>query len=345
MAAIYDHTRQPFDLAAGPLLRVALVRAAAGEHLYLVTLHHLVTDWITYQVFFAELMAFYEALGSGLPPRLEPLAAQFPDYALWEREVWQGETLAEEARYWRRALEGFPLHLDLPSDRRRPEVQSQRGGLYRMRLGAGRSERLRALARRAGATPFMGLLAVLYALLWRLTGRERLVVGSNGANRPRPELLPVAGFFLTQIPFAVDLSGDPEFLELLARTRKAALAAYGHQSFPFSRLIEALGAEDGPDRHPVVQVLLLLLEGESGGSAAGLDFRPVGLYDGNSRWDLMLGLYDYADIGFCGPLEYNADLFDPPTIERFANHFYGLADAVTADPRIRLSCLPDLEAR
>jgi hypothetical protein len=341
--AIYDHTRDPFDLERGPLLRVVLVRLSAEEsaedHLYLVTIHHLVTDWITYQIFFAELMAVYAALRAGRPSPLAPPPLQYPDFAVWEREWLRGEVLAAEADFWRRELAGFPLVLDLPGDRPRPPVQSQRGGLHRMSAGPERSERLRALARREGATTFMAVLAALYALLSRWTGREKLVVGSNSANRARPELAQVAGFFLTQVPFATDLSGDPTFRELLARTRRTALAAYAHQGLPFSQLVEALAVAPDPSRNPVVQVVLLILEGESHGSAAGLDLRPVGLYDGNSRWDLMFGLYDYHDVGLSGPLEYNADLFDAPTVERLVRRFYRLIDAVTADPDLPLSRL------
>ena len=135
--AIYDHTRNPFDLERGPLLRMALVRLAAREHLYLLTIHHLVTDWITFQIFSAELMAVYAALRAGRPSPLPPLPVQYPDYVLWEREWLQGEVLAAEADFWRRELAGFPLVLDLPGDRPRPAVQSQRGGLYRVRVGSG----------------------------------------------------------------------------------------------------------------------------------------------------------------------------------------------------------------
>jgi condensation domain-containing protein/AMP-binding enzyme len=344
--ALYDHTRVPFDLAAGPLVRLALVRLGPGEHLYLVTIHHLATDWITYQIFFAELMALYEALRAGHPRRQTPLAAlpplpvQFPDFAVWEREWLQGEVLEEEARFWRRELAGFPLVLELPADRPRPAVQSQRGGTYRMRLGRERTGRLHAVARREGATPFIMMLAVLFALLGRFTGREKLLVGSNSANRPRPELESVAGYFLTQVPFAGDLTGDPTFRELLARSRRTALAAYAHQNFPFSKLLEALEVEPDRSRFPVVPVLLLILEHQLAAQVGDLTFRPVGLYDGNSRFDFLFGLYDHPEEGFEGPLEYNTDLFDPPTVGRLLELFYRVTDAVGMNPDVRLSELP-----
>jgi hypothetical protein len=341
--AIYDHTRQPFDLARGPLLRLALVRLAEREHLFLVTIHHLATDWVTFQILFQEILQVYGALRAGRSPSLPAPPVQFTDYVLWERAWLQGEVLEEEAGFWRRELAGFPLVLDLPGDRPRPAVQSQRGGLYRVRAGAAVSDRLRELAQREGGTMFMAVLAVLGIVIGRVTGQERFLIGSNGANRARPELEPVAGFFLTQIPFAIDLAGNPTFRGLLGRVRRTALAAYAHQNLPFSKLIEVLGAADDGSRNPVVQVLLLLLQGESGAQTGDLSFEPVGLYDGNSRWDLMFGLYDYHDAGLTGPLEYNTDIFDAPAIGRLVELFDRMLEAVTAAPDARLSDLPRLE--
>ena len=342
LRALYACTREPFDLERGPLVRVALARLAEREYLSLVTVHHLVTDWITFQVVFAELMVLYEAFRAGRPCPLPEPPVQFPDYAVWERRWWQGEALRESTEFWRRELGGFPLVLDLPAARPRPAVQSQRGGMIPMSTGPEPADRLRALARREGVTTFMALLAVLDALLARVTGREKIVVGSNSANRPRPELASVVGFFLTQVPFAVDLSGDPTFRELLARVKKTALAAYGHQNMPFAKLVEALAPEPDASRNPVVQVLLLVLEGESHASTGSLESEAVPLFDGNSRWDLMFGLYDYQDLGFSGPVEYNADIFSEATVRGLIGLFQRILEAVTADPDARLSQLPSL---
>lgn len=345
--ALYDRTRAPFDLEHGPLVRVVLVHLGDGGSLYLLTVHHLVTDWITFQICFAELMALYEAFRTGRPAALPEPPVQFPDYAVWEREQWRedGETLREATDFWQRELAGFPLVLGLPGDPPRPPVASQRGGMVPFSTGPEPAERLRALARREGATTFMALLALLDATLFRFTGQEKLIVGSNSANRLRPELDGVIGFFLTQVPFAVDVSGDPTFRELLARAKKAALAAYTHQTMPFSKLVEALAPEPDASRNPVIQVLLLVLMGESHGGTESLESEATPLFDGNSRWDLMFGLYDYRDLGFTGPVEYNADIFRPATIERLLGLFQRILEAVTADPDLKLSQLPAWEAR
>jgi acyl transferase domain-containing protein len=337
---LFERTRDVYDLEHGPLVRIALARLGEREHLCLIGVHHLITDWITFQVCWRELLTFYEARRGGRTAPLPPLPVQYPDFVLWEREWLQGDVLEESAEFWRHRLADFPLALELPTDHPRPPVQSQRGGLYRVQAGAERTDRLRNLARREGVTMFMAVMAVLDALLHRFSGKDKIIVGSNSANRARQELEQVFGLFLTQIPFPINLSGDPTFRELLARVRQSALASYSHQNFPFSKLIEALGVEPDPQRNPVVQVLLLVLEGQSQMHAGDLDFHGVPLFDGSTRWDLTFGLYDYHDIGLAGPLEYNADIFEDATIGRLLELFYRLIDAVTADPEIRLSQLP-----
>jgi hypothetical protein len=342
LRALFHRTRAVYDLARGPLVRFVLVRLEEREHLCLLTVHHTATDWITFQIAFQEMMVLYEAAHAGRPSPLPEPGLQFPDYAVWEREWWSGEILRDYTEFWRRELAGFPLALDLPGDRPRPPVQSQRGHMVPFTSGPERAERLRALARREGVTTFMALLAALDCLLFRLTGQEKLVVGSNSANRPRPELDPVVGLFLTQVPFAVDLGGDPTFREVLARVKRASLLSYSHQNMPFDRLVEVLQPAPDPSRNPVVQVLLLVLGGQSHGGSENLDSEAVALYDGNSRWDLMLGLYDYDDLGFTGPVELNADILDRSTVERWLDGFCGILDRVTADPDVRLSQLPEV---
>jgi Condensation domain len=343
LRALFDRTRAVFDLERGPLVRATLVRLDPGDHFCLLTLHHTVTDWITFQVVMQELMVLYDAARSGVASPLPEPGLQFPDYAVWEQQWWSGEILTDYTEFWRRELAGFPLVLDLPGDRPRPAVQSQRGGMIPFSTGPEAAHRLRALARREGVTPFMALLALVDALLFRLTGRDKLVVGSNSANRPRPELEAVAGFFLTQVPFPVDLGGDPTFRELLARVKKASVLAYSHQNMPFDQLVKtALGIAPDPSRFPVVQVLLLVLEGQSHTSASSLDSAAVPLYDGNSRWDLLFGLYNYEDLGFSGSVEFNADILDEATVERWLALFRCILDRVTAEPEIRLSQLPGL---
>ena len=341
LALAGEDARLPFVLERGPLVRATLVRLSPREHVCLMIVHHIVGDLASFQVFWGEMAALYEAATSRRPSPLPPLPAQFADFAVWQRRWMAGAVLEGELAWWRRQLDGFPLVLDLPADHPRPLEQTGRGDRWRVELGPGRTEALRALARREGISRFMLMTALTAALFHRLSGQERLIAGSLNANRSLPGTAPLLGFFITQLPLAIDLSGDPTFRELLGRVRAVALGAFTHQHLPFGKLVEALQPERDASRSPVVQTMIQLLDAQPGAAAGLGDLSVEGLdvFDGSARYDLMLGLFEHAD-SIAGWLEYNADIFDPATMARLAELLGTLLDAAVGDPSRRLSALP-----
>ncbi|HEY4573135.1 MAG TPA: condensation domain-containing protein, partial [Thermoanaerobaculia bacterium] len=213
----------PFDLQRGPLVRSTLLRLGADDHLCLLTLHHTIVDGLSSPILWGELAALCAAFAAGHPAALPEPPVQYADFAVWQRGWLQGEVLEELVSWWRERLAGVPLVLDLPLDRPRPAVARMRGGQVAASLPAALSERLRALSRGEGATLFMTGLAAFAALLHRHSGQEELILGANNANRNRPEIATALGCFVTQVPFPIDLTGDPAFRELLARVRQSAL--------------------------------------------------------------------------------------------------------------------------
>ncbi len=339
LALAADDARRPFSLERGPLLRVTLARLSPREHVCLMTVHHIASDLVSFQVFWGELARLYA--GSPLPT----LPVQFADFAVWQRQWLAGETLERELDWWREQLQGFPLVLDLPTDRPRLPEPTGRGGRETVLFDERRTASLRTLARTEGVTRFMVLTALAAALFHRLSGQERLITGTLNANRSRPEVEPLIGFFLTQLPLAVDLAGDPTFRELLGRVRAMALGAFAHQHLPFGKLVEALQPERDTSRMPIVQALVQLFGGEPGAAASlgDLEIEGLDVFDGNARYDLMLVLFEHED-SIAGPLEYDADLFDRATVIRMADLLAALLDAAAADPGLRLSALPAFTA-
>ena len=334
----------PFDLERGPLVRASLLHLGEDDRVCLLTVHHLVVDWLSFQIVWGELAALLNAFAEGQAPALPEPPVHYSDFALWQREWLGGEVPAELVAWWRERLAGFPLALELPTDRPRPAVMRMRGGRRLLRSAAGLAVALRALSRREGTTLFMTVLALLAALFHRESGQERLILGANNANRNRPEIEPVLGTFLTQQPFPIDLSEAPTFRALLARVRRTALGVYAHQDLPFGKLVEALQPARDTSRPPIIQTLVQVLDGAPAPvEFAGVVFEAVDAYDGNSRYELMLTLFDAAD-GLGGALEYDADLFDPATAERLCELFLLQARAVTEDPDVPLAALPVLTA-
>ncbi len=335
-----SEARRPFDLAAGPLVRALLLRLADDAWICMLTVHHIVTDWVTFQLFWRELALLY----TGETGLLPALPRQYADFAVWQRAWLSGEVLETYLDFWLRELADAPQVLDLPFDRPRPPIQTTRGAEAAVEILGSLADGLKALARQAGATPFMAVLAVFDALLCRLTGQGKVLVGSPNANRNRVELEPLFGFFLTQLVFVADGSGNPTFRELLGRVRRQALGAYAHQDLPFGKLLEAMRPERDNSRPPLVQANFLLLDSEyTPLELPELQVTPIWVDDGNSRFDLTLGLWDSPSRIF-GFFEYNLDLFDPTTVARMAEAFSALVERAVADPEVRLADLPMLSA-
>ncbi len=337
--------REPFDLARGPLLRMALLRTGAESWTGLFTVHHIVADGWSMGIFLRELAVLYTAFSAGAVSPLAEPAVQYADYAVWQRTWLQGEALERQLAVWRRRLAGAPAALELPTDRPRPAVQSLRGGLQPVALPMGLSQQVEACSRRHGATPFMTVLAAFQALLGRLGGQEDVLVGSPVANR-RAETADLIGFFVNTLALRGDLGGDPSFAELVARVRQMSLEAYAHQDLPFERLVEELRPERDPSRPPLVQVLLAY-QPAAGSAAEGLGIpgvsarvRPVPT--GTSKFDLTLSLDEEPDGALGGYLEYDSALFDEASAVRLSRFFATLLAGAVADPDRRLSELSPL---
>ena len=341
-ALLNREAETPFDLSSGPLIRAALVTLDEQRHIFLVVMHHIVSDGWSLVLFFQELSAIYDAFSRGKASPLAKLDVQYADYAAWQRQWLQGETLQTQLNYWKQQLGGELPVLELPSDRPRPAVQTFNGARAWLVLPEPITESLLALSQREGVTLFITLLAIFKVLLYRYTGEEDVIVGSPIANRPQTETESIIGFFLNNLALRSDLSGDPSFREVLARVRKTALEAYAHQDVPFEKLIDALRPERDLSRTPIFQVYFNLFnfgaEIRLPGGDETVSFVEAWAQSEEklSKFDLTLyaGLQDRElKLAFV----YNTDLHDASTIERLLSHFGALVEAAVADPDQRIS--------
>ncbi len=332
---------RPFDLERGPLARVLVLILGDDDHGIVLTMHHIVGDGWSLDVAARELVALYDAFGRGGSSPLEPLPIQYADYAVWQRTRLAGDDAAPLRDYWTRQLAGV-APLELPTDRPRPPIRTSRGTFHPLAIPAGLAGSIHALGRRAGATPFMVLLAAWQALLHRYSGQHDIVVGSPIANRNRSELEGLIGYFVNMLALRADFSDDPSGLELVGRVRDVALAAYEHQDLPLELVIDAINPPRDPSRTPLFQVMFVLQNNrvpDLGG--AGLTFEPLGDEDGTgtAKFDLSLTLEESPE-GFAGGIEYNTDLFDGETVARMAARFLVLLRGLVESPDRRVSRLP-----
>ncbi|HYH79588.1 MAG TPA: condensation domain-containing protein, partial [Longimicrobium sp.] len=334
-----EEARRPFDLAAGPLFRAALLRLGAEDHVLLLSMHHVVSDGWSMGVLSRECSVLYAAYREGRESPLPELAVQYADYAVWQREQLAGEVLERQLSYWRERLADAPALLELPTDHPRPAVRTFRGANERVQLPAEVLERLRALGRQEGASLYMVVLSAFQVLLSKYSGSEDIVVGSPIAGRTRGEVEGLIGFFVNTLVLRTDVSGDPSFRELLGRVREVTLGAYEHQEVPFEKLVAELQPERSSSHSPLFQVAFTLDNAQgTGGGLAGLSVQGVGTEFEVAKFDLSLTLTETAQA-LRGGLNYSTDLFERGTAERMLGHLARVLEQVAADADVSLSRL------
>ena len=337
-----SEAHRPFDLATGPMFRVALARLAPDEHALVLVAHHIVADGWSAGILAEELAALY----TGGEAQLPPLEVQAADHAAWQRDWLDGAELDRQLSYWREALAGLPA-VDFPTDRPRPAQPTGAGAGINRRLPDDLATAARAYAR-ANRVSFLAVLqAVLLTVLHRYTGQDDLPIGSVFSGRTRAEIEPVIGFFANTLVLRTDAGGRPTFAELVKRCHTTVLNAIERQDVPFGLVVDALQPERVAGRNPLFQIGLILLPASVQGDVVLGDVvgEPIQITDNYSRFDIFVNVFDSdsrIDLG----VEYSTEMFDVDRIERLLDHYItALANglAAPATPAEDIDILPAAE--
>ncbi|MBS4729809.1 amino acid adenylation domain-containing protein [Mycobacterium sp. SM1] len=346
--------RHRFDLAAEIPLRARLFRVGADEHVLVVVIHHIAADGWSLRPLVRDLGVAYASRCEGRAPDWEPLAVQYADYTLWQREQLGdledgGSRIAAQLAYWEQALAGLPERVVLPTDRPYPAVADQRGASVPVDWPAGLQRQIARLAREHNATGFMVVQAALAVLLGKLGAGSDVAVGFPIAGRGDPALDELVGFFVNTLVLRVDLGGNPTVGELLGRVRARSLAAYEHQDVPFEVLVERLNPTRSLAHHPLVQVMLAWQDSQPPLPALGdVQVTPLGVDTGTARMDLVFNVAERwgeggEPAGIGGTVEFRTDVFDRASIEALIARLQAVLVGMAADPMRRVSGLDVLD--
>ena len=341
---------RPFALDREPPFRARILRLAESDHVVMMTVHHTAVDGWSLSLLQRDVAALYRAFAAGESSPLPALEVQYADFAAWQRETLTDDLLARERAYWIDQLAGIDAALELPGDRPRPPVQSNRGRAITRPVPIALMQSARVLARRHRSTPFMTVLAAWAIVLARFTGRRDIAIGSPVASRGRRELEDLIGFFVNSLVLRIRLEDDPTFADLVARVRQTTLDGHAHQHMPFERLVEELRPERDLSRHPIFQMEFVLHAAAPAMELPGLakltkaeNTQPDAAVERATALDLSLEITDSEEHP-SAMLAYNADVFDESTCRRLLDYFELVLASVIEDPGRRISQLPPCSA-
>lgn len=331
--------REPFDLSTDVMLRASLYRVHAELHVLILVLHHIASDGWSRGVLFGELTEAYNAHVERREPQLRPLAIQYGDYAKWQHDAVASGRMLRHEEFWRQELAGADFVVNLPYDLTPDGAQDHLGERIAMDGPPGSGDAIRLLGRAEGATFFMAMLAASGALLFCLTEQEDIVLGSPVANRQRPELEGLIGFFVNTVVLRVRLGGDPSFRELLRRCRQTAISCLAHQDMPFDRLVEIINPRRISGRNPLFQVNYRMQGiAPPPPQLTGLKVSRMLTETGTARFNLALGVVDQPDA-LRGYIEYSSSLFRPSTPTIWQAELVNIVVWAAQDPEIKMSVL------
>ncbi|MCP5062018.1 MAG: amino acid adenylation domain-containing protein, partial [Ignavibacteriae bacterium] len=319
---ISEETKTPISINELPLFRIKIIKLSDDDHVFLMTIHHIISDDWSTKVIVQELGVLYESYIKRMNPPIVELSIQYADYSIWQREWLKGKVLESHIDYWKNKLSGVPSLLELPTDYPRPKTQTFNGDFTSFKLSDEVSKQLSLLSKEEGATVFMVLLAAFKILLFKLSGQNDICIGTPSANRNREEIESLIGFFVNTLTIRTDCSNNPSFKELIGRIKESTLGAYAHQDLPFEYIVDAVKPERNLSHSPIFQVMFVYqnVEGKSEERNTKLSIEPVESHSKTSKFDLTLFMVDSGDeVG--GAFEYNTDLFTKSTIDNFIEYF------------------------
>ncbi|MGO4615838.1 amino acid adenylation domain-containing protein [Nocardia sp. 2YAB30] len=333
-----------FDVAVEVPVDVRLFRTP-HDYVLVFVVHHICADGSSTVPLIRDLATAFTARSNGTAPPWRPLAVQYADYALWQRELLgsdddQDSLVSRQIGYWTTELAGLPDQLVLPSDRPRPPAQSFRGATVRLTLAPTVHGALLELALDNGATLFMVMRAALAVLLSRLSGTSDIAIGTPVAGRGEAALDDLIGMFVNTLVLRTRVDLDASFTELLTRTRETDLRALAHSDVPFERLVEALNPVRSVAHNPLFQVGFAFQNFSTADlELPGLGLRAVEIDTRLAKTDLHIQVLDQHDAnGAPGPIRiefgYATDLFDEGTVQQFIERYARILQSVLDDPTI-----------
>jgi amino acid adenylation domain-containing protein len=308
--------QQPFDLTQDLLIRSLLIRTADDECIFGLSIHHIVFDGWSMNIFMNELQNVYSAYLNETAVELPELSIQYLDYAVWQDTASQEASEVQKLDYWKTHLSGHK-DLMLPLDNQRPKLASGEGKLVYKRIDENFKKQLIAFSQSSGGTLFTSLLSAVYILLNKYSGQDDICIGIPVANREQEGVDQLVGFFVNTIVSRIQLEAQDSFYTIFKKVQQEMINGQDHQSVPFDKVVEALQPPRVMGISPIFQVMVNYLQTESSFSLGNALVTNKDFEYKKSKFDLSFDFIDTHEEGLILSITYDSDLFKEETIQRF----------------------------
>ena len=337
----YEDSNRLFDLFAGPLLRIKLIKCSGDVHLFSWTIHHSISDGWSSMIFLRDLKRYYESLISKKEVSVNDNNLQYADYSVWEAEQMESPLFQQQLSYWKQRFSSSVPTLALPTDMPRPLVKTYEGSAITFELSEDLNGRLNVLVRDSSVTLFTLLLSAFKVLLYQYTLQDEICVGTPIARRYRPEVENIYGCFINTLAIRSDIDANQPFLQYVNTISETCREAFSNQDVPIERVIEEVKPERSTSFTPLFQSLFVfhVQDTKKINELGEVKITPMDLHSSSAKFDLTLSVVETGS-NIRAYLEYSTDLFLPETIKRMSEHYTQLLEGIVENPNRLISEIP-----
>ena len=323
--ALIDFVK-PFDLAKAPLVRMKVLKRK-NDYLLFYDMHHLVGDGLSMANFVEELGQLYN--GNDLPD----MELQYKDYSEWLRR----QDMSGQEKYWMEQFEDSIPVLDIPTDYKRPMVQSYEGSKVENLLDEQTTRNIQSFANQNGVTVYMLFLATAMILLGKYSRQDDIVIGSAISGRIQKETESMLGMFVNTLAMRGKPEKNKTFMQLLSEVKETCMNAYENQTYPFEELVDRLGIERDLSRNPLFDVMLTVQNNEN------VNVELNGISTQMMAEDLSVAKFDLTIlIEMIGGrlrvvFEYCTKLYHEDTVIRMLEQYLYIIQQVMNDSQIKIA--------
>jgi acyl transferase domain-containing protein/acyl carrier protein len=321
----------PFQLERAPFFRIRLVEINQANYLFIMDMHHIITDGFSHSIFTNELMLAYRGV------ELPPLKLQYKDYSDWQNSKSHRKHLKEQERFWLDEFKGEIPEIQMPFDYFDENMEDHKGAVIEFEIDAKTCRNLNGLALEENVTLFMLLLSIYFVFLTKVSRQEDIIVGTVTANRDHADLQRILGIFVNVLAIRGLPENHKSFKIFLGEIKQKVLNAFENKEYPFDELVSHLAFERDISKNPLFDVAFAFQNYEVENDYPMRDQYPelklinYGKNESFATSYYMTLLIEKREKSFHCKFEYRKKRFKKETMVLFIKYFKEIIEEVIKD--------------